>query len=150
MQSWITFDTELKTTLNTYIYIYKYFFFFQRILIFNPQKRIGALDALQHEYFREFHDGNKENTQGSYQNMTRQRESMPALWQVFQVRFEKVIMERNCNQITCNLVCFEMVLFVTHCKIFQQNWNITDRKSKLTGKRFFSSSKELAIIVESV
>lgn len=51
----------------------------KRILIFNPHKRIGALDALQHEYFREFHDGNKENTQGSYQNMTKQRESMPAL-----------------------------------------------------------------------
>lgn len=142
MQSWVTFDTELKTTLNTYIYKNtSFFFFFQRILIFNPQKRIGALDALQHEYFREFHDGNKENTQGSYQNMTKQRESMPALWQVFQVRFEKVIMERNCNQITCNLMCFEMVLFVTHCKIFQQNWNITDRKSKLTGKRFFLAQK---------
>jgi len=45
---------------------------FQQMLTFSPQKRTGAIEALQHEYFKEFDDGDKENTRGSCPNIASQ------------------------------------------------------------------------------
>ena len=53
-------------------------FFFQKMLTFSPNKRIVAKQAIQHEYFEEFHDGNKENTQGSSPNISNQKENTSA------------------------------------------------------------------------
>lgn len=49
------------------------------MLIFNPQRRIGAIGALQHEYFQEFHDGDKENSQFSCPNVSNKKENVPVL-----------------------------------------------------------------------
>lgn len=49
------------------------------MLIFSPQRRIGAIEALQHEYFNEFHDGNKENSQRSCPNVSNKKENVPVL-----------------------------------------------------------------------
>ena len=57
-----------------------FFFFFQKMLTFSPNKRIVAKQAIQHEYFEEFHDGNKENTQGSSPNISNQKENASAFW----------------------------------------------------------------------
>lgn len=45
------------------------------MLAFSPQKRISAIEALQDEYFEEFHDIDKENTRGSCPNIANKRES---------------------------------------------------------------------------
>ena len=55
-------------------------FFFQKMLTFSPNKRIVAKQAIQHEYFEEFHDGNKENAQGSSPNISNQKENTSAFW----------------------------------------------------------------------
>lgn len=47
----------------------------KKMLAFSPQKRISAIEALQDEYFEEFHDIDKENTRGSCPNIANQRES---------------------------------------------------------------------------
>ena len=54
-------------------------FLFQEMLTFSPHKRISTIEALQHEYFKEFHDGNKENTRGSCPNIANQKENAPVL-----------------------------------------------------------------------
>ncbi|KAJ7384096.1 Cyclin-dependent kinase 6 [Desmophyllum pertusum] len=51
----------------------------KQMLIFSPHKRIGAIEALQHGYFNEFHDGNKENSQSSCQNVSNKMENVPVL-----------------------------------------------------------------------
>lgn len=45
----------------------------QKMLTFNPQKRICAMVALQDEYFEEFLDTDKENSKGSNPNIANQR-----------------------------------------------------------------------------
>ncbi|CAH3129199.1 unnamed protein product [Porites lobata] len=50
----------------------------KKMLTFSPNKRIVAKQAIQHEYFEEFHDGNKENTQGSSPNISNQKENTSA------------------------------------------------------------------------
>ena len=50
------------------------------MLIFSPQRRIGSTQALQHEYFQEFHDGDKENSQFSSPNVSNKKENIPVLW----------------------------------------------------------------------
>ena len=54
---------------------------FQKMLAFSPQKRISAIEALQDEYFEEFHDTDKENTRGSCPNIANQRESAHVVWE---------------------------------------------------------------------
>lgn len=49
------------------------------MLIFSPQRRIGSTEALQHEYFQEFHDGDKENSQFSSPNVSNKKENVPVL-----------------------------------------------------------------------
>jgi len=44
----------------------------KQMLTFSPQKRTGAIEALQHEYFKEFDDGDKENTGKSCPNIASQ------------------------------------------------------------------------------
>ncbi|KAL9966445.1 hypothetical protein ACROYT_G024519 [Oculina patagonica] len=51
----------------------------KQMLIFSPQRRIGAIEALQHEYFNEFHDGDKENSQCSRLNVSNKKENVPVL-----------------------------------------------------------------------
>ncbi|XP_020632829.1 cyclin-dependent kinase 6-like [Orbicella faveolata] len=51
----------------------------KQMLIFSPQRRIGAIAALQHEYFQEFHDGDKENSQFSSPNVSNKKENVPVL-----------------------------------------------------------------------
>lgn len=45
----------------------------KKMLTFNPQKRICAMEALQDEYFEEFLDTDKENSNGSNPNIAKQR-----------------------------------------------------------------------------
>lgn len=47
----------------------------KRMLTFNPQGRICAMEALQDEYFEEFHDTDKENIRKSCANIGNQREN---------------------------------------------------------------------------
>jgi len=49
------------------------------MLNFSPQRRIGSTEALQHEYFQEFHDGDKENSQFSSPNVSNKKENVPVL-----------------------------------------------------------------------